>query len=115
LVQDGFVGQHIELLLHLALDVGAVQRAEIAAQRALGDHRRNGFDGGGDVDQQGAELAVLLERVLLDDEFREGRASELHDVSNHSCVTALEPTISDFLIKRQSDFLTHAVKPSFIK
>jgi hypothetical protein len=73
--ENRLVGQDIEFLLDLALHVGAVERAMTPGEGALGDQRRDGLDGSGDVDQQGAELTMLRPR-LLDDEFGKGRTSE---------------------------------------
>ena len=77
--QHDVVGQQVELLLHLALDVARAYFAEEAAQRALGGHRRDRLDGGGDVDKQRAEVVGALDAVeLLDEELRERGASQVH-------------------------------------
>jgi len=83
MVQHGLVGQHIQLLLNLALHVGRFQRAEIAAQRALGDHPGDGLDSRRDVDQQGSKIVLVgLVAQLFNDELGECGASELHGASH---------------------------------
>src|SRR5439155_2505613 len=68
-----------ELLLRLALGVLAALLAEIAAERALGGHRRDRLDGRRDVDEQRAEIVRARDAgQLLDQELRERGAPEIH-------------------------------------
>ncbi|GFG53750.1 hypothetical protein MAGR_51910 [Mycolicibacterium agri] len=50
------VGQHIELLLHLALDVGVVRRTQYPGQRAGRDTVRNRLAGERDIEDQAVEV-----------------------------------------------------------
>ena len=82
------VGQHVQLLLLLALHVGVLHGTQVAtrlrigghaAEGALGRHRRDGLDGGRHVHQQRGQLALVLNILqLLDQELGEGGASEMH-------------------------------------
>ena len=56
-VEQDLVGQHVELLLRLALHVVAARFAEHAAQAALADGNGNGLAGTGDDLDQELEIA----------------------------------------------------------
>ncbi|MNJ69194.1 hypothetical protein D3C77_655170 [compost metagenome] len=69
--KQDLVGQHVQLLLHFALDVFAFQAAQDAAQGALADRMADGLAGARDhFDQQshfrrqGLGGALLLHQVL---------------------------------------------------
>jgi hypothetical protein len=73
------VGQHVELLLGLALHVLAAVLAEVAAERPLGRHGGDGLDGGRHVDQQRPEVLSPGDAgELLNQELGERGAPEVH-------------------------------------
>jgi hypothetical protein len=82
-LQERLVGDHVELLLHLALDVLGVEIAEHAAERALVDRMADGLAGARhDLDQQ-AQLGGQggLAALLFDEELGQGLAMHGNPVS----------------------------------
>ena len=74
------MGQHVELLLDLALNVAAAMLAQVPPERPFGGHRRDRFDGRGHVHQERTQILAVGDAVqLLDEEFRQSRAPEMHD------------------------------------
>jgi hypothetical protein len=73
------VRQHIELLLRFALHVLGADIAQVTAQRPFGRHRRDRLDRRRHVHQQRTQVGGALDAVqLLDQEFRERGASQVH-------------------------------------
>jgi hypothetical protein len=78
-LQDHVVGGDVELHLLLALHVLGAGLAEVAAERALRGHRRDGLDRRSNVDQQRAKIARAFDAFeLLDQELGKCRAAEMH-------------------------------------
>lgn len=71
--QKVIVGEHIQPLLHLALNVGVIDRAQRAAQRAGRDTLRDRLAGQRDVEDKAVELPgrVRVAAAFLDQELDE--------------------------------------------
>ena len=82
--QEDLVGEHVELLLFLALHVGAAVAAEHVGERAVGDRARDRLAGLGDLQDEGVELAggLGVAAAVFDQVFGERAAVEAeHGVS----------------------------------
>ena len=80
-VLDGLVGDDVELLLLLALDVPVAGRAQDVDQAGAPDRRRDDLGGERDVVEQVGELARRLgiAVLLVEDEALDGGDGRLHE------------------------------------